>query len=261
MASRSCHTRVRCSLKVVARRPSDYSERKGLLPEEQYGFRPDRSTTDMMFVVRRLQEITRKAGLSLFLCFIVLQKTYNTVDRTLLWQEFTRIGVPPQMVAVTRQSRDEMRACVRPDDGICSHWFKVEQGLRQGYVLSPLFLKIFFGAVLNVILRRFSEDTVIITELMHLKEPQTSMGPKPATDHVRRTVWGMLHADDAYIVSRSSEGLAKMVEITVEVCRAFALTVSAKKTETICMPPPREPRTMVRVEPTRQIYQQVQSFT
>ena len=42
-------------LKVVARRLSAYCEAKGLLPEEQCGLRPDRSTADMMFVVRRLQ--------------------------------------------------------------------------------------------------------------------------------------------------------------------------------------------------------------
>ena len=49
-------------LKVVAtRRLSAYCEAKELLPEEQCGFRPDRPTTDMMFVVRRLQEIGRKA--------------------------------------------------------------------------------------------------------------------------------------------------------------------------------------------------------
>ena len=49
-------------LKVVARKLSAYCEAKGLLPEEQCGFQPDRSTTDMMFVVRRLQEVGRKAG-------------------------------------------------------------------------------------------------------------------------------------------------------------------------------------------------------
>ena len=37
--------------------------------------------------------------------------------------------------------------------------------------------------------------------------------------------------------------------------------VSAKKTETMCMPPPRTPRTMVRIEAAGQIYKQVQSFT
>ena len=52
-----------------------------------------------------------------------------------------------------------------------------------------------------------------------------------------------------------------MMEVIVQVCRAFALTVSAKKTETICMPPPRTPRTLVRIEAAGQIYKQVQSFT
>ena len=71
----------------------------------------------------------------------------------------------------------------------------------------------------------------------------------------------MLYADDARIVSRSPQGLAKMMEAIVEVCRAFALTVSAKKTETMCMPPPRTPRTIMQVEAAGQAYKQVQSFT
>ena len=125
--------------KVVARRLSAYCEAKGLIPEEQCRFRPDCSTTDMMFVVCRLQEIGRKAGVSLFMRFIDLQKTYDTVDRTLLWQILTCIGVPPQMIAVNRQFHDRMRAYLRPDDSVCSDWFEVEQGLRQGCVLSPLF--------------------------------------------------------------------------------------------------------------------------
>ena len=248
-------------LKVVARRLSAYCEAKGLLPEEQCGFRPNRSTTDMMFVVRRLQEIGRKAGVSLFMCFIDLQKAYDTVDRTLLWQVLTRSGVPTQMIAVIQQFQDGMRACVRPDEGVCSDWFEVKQELRQGCVLSPLLFNIFFAALLTVVLQRFGEEPAILTELVHLKEPPTSMGPEPAMDYVRRAVWGMLYTDDACIVSRSPQGLAKMMEVIVEVCRAFALTVSAKETETMCMPPPHTPRTMVQIEAAGQTYKQVQSFT
>ena len=128
-------------------------------------------------------------------------------------------------------------------------------------MLSPLLFNIFFAVALNVVLQRFSEDPAILTELVDLKEPSTSMGPEPATDYVRRAVWGMLYADDAWIVSQLPQRLAKTMEVIVEVCRAFALTVSAKKTETMCMPPLRTPRTMVRVEAAAQIYKQVQSFT
>ena len=187
---------------MVARRLSNYCEAKGLLPEVQCGFRPHRSTTDMMFVVRRLQEIGRKPGVSLCICLIDLQKAYDTVDRTLLWQVLIRIGVPPpMMIAAIRQFHDEMRACVRPDDGVSSNWFEVEQGLRQRCVLSPLLFSVFFAVVLTVVLQRFSEDTVILVELANLKEPPTSMGPEPAMNYVRPAVWGVLHADDACIVS------------------------------------------------------------
>ena len=51
------------------------------------------------------------------------------------------------------------------------------------------------------------------------------------------------------------------MEFIVEDFRALALTVSAKKTATMCMSPPRIPRTMMRVEAVRQTYKQVPSFT
>ena len=43
-----------------------------------------------------------------------------------------------------------MRAYMRLDDGVCSGWFAVEQGVRQGCVVVPLLFNIFFAAVINV---------------------------------------------------------------------------------------------------------------
>ena len=82
-------------LKIVATRLSAYCEARNLLPEEQCGFRPQRSTTDMMFGVRRLQELGRKARVPLFLCFVDLQKAYDSVDRALIWQVLARLGTLP----------------------------------------------------------------------------------------------------------------------------------------------------------------------
>ena len=106
-------------LKVIADRLIDNGERENFLPEGQCGFKPQSSTVDMMFVVRRLQELVRKKDTPLYLYFIDL-KAYDTVDRTLLWDVLARFGVPPRMLAVIREFHNGMQACVQLDDGECS---------------------------------------------------------------------------------------------------------------------------------------------
>ena len=56
---------------------------------EQSGFRPNRSTTDMVFGIRRLQELARKKRIAPHVCFIDLTKAYDSVDRTLLYWRAT----------------------------------------------------------------------------------------------------------------------------------------------------------------------------
>ena len=199
----------------------------------------------MMFAVRRTQELGRKARVPLFLCFIDLQKAYDSVDRTLLWQVLTRFGVPPQTIEVIRQFHDGMRACVRNDDGRCSEWFGVAQGLRQGCVLFPLPFNVFFAAILLVALERFSKDTGILADVIHLQEQPSKVGPETALKCVRRAIWGMLYADDACIVSLSPRGLGRMMAVFVGVFGAFGLTISESKTETMFMPIPRAPATKI----------------
>ena len=73
-------------LKIVANRLSDYCETHGILPDEQCGFRPERFTVDMLFVVRRLQDLARRRRIPLYMYFVDLQKAYDSVDRELLWK-------------------------------------------------------------------------------------------------------------------------------------------------------------------------------
>ena len=163
-------------LKIIACRFSEYCERVGILPEEQSGFRPNRSTTDTMFVIRRLQELARKKRIPSYVFFIDLTKAYDSVDRTLLWTELARLGVSQKIISVIRQFHDGMRACVRLDDRVCSRWFAVEQGLRQGCVLAPLLFNIFFAAVINVTSTRFKAGEGIMDALVHLRKTRGAGG-------------------------------------------------------------------------------------
>ena len=84
----------------------------------------------MMYVMRRLQEHGRLGRTRLFICFIDLQKAYDSVDPSLLWAVLARFGVPPRMISINRQFQDGMRACIRLDGGMTSEWFEVRQSLR-----------------------------------------------------------------------------------------------------------------------------------
>ena len=195
-------------LKIIARRLSEYCERVGILPEEQSGFGPNRSTTDMMFVIRRLQELAWEKQTPLHVCFVDLTKAYDSVDRTLLWTVLARFGVPQIMISVIRQFHDGLRACVRLDDRVFSRWFAVEQGLRQGYVLAPLLFNIFFAAVIKLASTRFKAAKASWTLWYTPEEEKGGGGRGEATvgeSALETPLRGMLYADDTGVVSQSPD--------------------------------------------------------
>ena len=168
----------------------------------------------MVFVVRRLEELGRHRKVPLYMCFVDVQKAYESVYRELLWKVLARSGVPSVMIDVTRQLHDGMRTRVRMNDGDPSEGFEVTQGLRPGCVLSPLLFNIFFAVVIEVVIQRFSEDDTILENLVLLDEGSGGGPDETLLDRVRRAVWRMLYADDAGIVSRSPAGLARMIRLS-----------------------------------------------
>ena len=56
-----------------------------VMPESQCGFRSGRSTIDMMFVARKLQEKCHEQHQDLCMAFVDLTKAFDTVNRDLLW--------------------------------------------------------------------------------------------------------------------------------------------------------------------------------
>eukprot|EP00903_Cladosiphon_okamuranus_P019178 g17640.t1 len=117
-----------------------------------------------------LKELGRRRRVPLYMCFIDLQKAYDSVDRELLWKVLTRAGIPAEMIAVIRKFHVGMRARVCMDDGELSDWFPSAEGLARMMTIIVEVLREFGLTVLE----RKTETLV-----MRVKEKQPPLMPPP----------------------------------------------------------------------------------
>ena len=212
--------------RVVLKRLQVLAER--VYPESQCGFRAKRSTIDMVFSVRQLQEKCREQGKPLFMAFIDLTKAFDLVSRKGLFRILEKIGCPPTLLNVIRSFHDDMKGTV-VYEGSNSEEFTISSGVKQGCVLAPTLFGIFFSVLLKHAFGSSSEG-------IHLRTRSDgklfSLARLRAKTKVREVlVRELLFADDAAVTAHSLEDLQHLINRFAEACTLFGLTISLKKTQ------------------------------
>ena len=85
---------------------------KCVYPESQCGFRAGRSTTDMVYSLRQLQEKCREQQMPLYLTFIDLTKASDLVSRDGLFQILPKIGCPAKLQNMIESFHTNMKGTV-----------------------------------------------------------------------------------------------------------------------------------------------------
>ena len=206
-----------------------------ILPESQCGFRRDRSTIDMIFVARLLQEKCREQHKDLYIAFIDLTKAFDTVNRDILWNILSKCGCPPKFMAILKGFHTRMSASVVAA-GLVSDPFEVNVGVKQGCVLAPAIFNIYLAAV--TLLARYDvniEDGVPFRYrfdggMFNLRRL------KAVTKTRSATVFEMQYADDAAIPTNSAAALQRNLTIMSNAYEKAGLLVNTRKTEVLYQP-------------------------
>ena len=151
-----------------------------------------------------------------------------------------------KMLAGIRHFHDGMRARIRTDDGECYGLVRRGAGPAARMRVRTIAVQHFIycvwrssGLVPTQIWRRIWCAARSRRKRRGGGEPEIGLGlgrDKPQETVAEPTrIWGMLCADDAGIISRSRNSLARTMGVIVAVRASFGLTGSGAKTETTCL--------------------------
>lgn len=215
---------------MLARLVDHLSEQ--ILPESQCGFRKERSTGDMLFVLRQLQEKAIEQRRDLYIAFIDLAKAFDTVSRETLWLALSKFGVPPAFLNILKSLHENTTAAIRSGSSRSSS-FPIEVGVKQGCVLAPVIFNLYLTAVTMLCHRTMSPSEGVSIEyrldgsLFNIRRLQARTKTSLAK------ILELQYADDCAIIAHTPEDLQASLTNVTRIYTALGLKININKTEIV----------------------------
>ena len=140
--------------RVILIRLQKLAER--IYPESQRGSCAKRSTIEIIFYLRQLQEKCREHHMPLYIAFLDLTKAFDLVSRDGLFKVLPKIGCPPKLQSMIESFHTYTKGTVQ-FNGSFSEPFEIRSSVKQGYVLAPMLFGTFIGMLLKHVLDRATE--------------------------------------------------------------------------------------------------------
>ena len=206
----SCLSKLFAS--ILNRRLLKYVMEKNILKKEQLGFIAGNRTSDAHLILQTLIQLNcHKKGKKIFSCFVDFKKAFDSIPRDILLEKVLNIGVTGTFFNVLKTLYLNDNCCVKLN-GKVTIPFAVNQGVKQGCILSPLLFNIF---------------------LADITEEFTNEDCEPIIIGESNSLGSLIWADDILLLSESEEGLRHMLQNLMQYSAKNGLEINIHKTK--CM--------------------------
>ena len=197
---------------ILNKRLLQYTMQNKILSESQLGFIAGNRCSDAHIIINNIvRKHCHKNKAKLFCSFIDFSKAFDTIPRDILFRKLQSYGINGRFFNIIKNIYNDDQACVKIHNQ-CTKTFKINQGVRQGCVLSPLLFNIF---------------------LADLAKQLDSMENKVKIDD--KEINALFWADDIFMFAKDETTLRKMLKILEDYSFENKLEINTDKTKTMVM--------------------------
>jgi hypothetical protein len=208
------------------------------LTDEQNGFRPNRGTTDGIYTVKRVHQISHRKQQPLYLLFIDLSAAFDHIPRKWLFDtirlRFTDKKTP-SMIKILEKLYQQTSLTYEEES------FQTTSGVRQGGPESPFLFNLYLDFVMRLILEkshmnddikffdhnyRINTSSVSRAERLYMRKKNISLSSLSILPWCG-------YADDLVLFLKDQQSLQITTSLLNNVFTSFGLSVNVQKTETM----------------------------
>lgn len=188
--------------KLINTKLKEYAEQN--LSDYQCGFRPNRSTTDHIFTIRRSMEKCMEYNTDLHMLFVDFKQAFDSINRAKICEIFEELKIPRKLTRLVTMTLKDTKAKVLIQSTMTED-FEIKRGVKQGDELST--------TIFNLILHHAIKDLHNGGHIMN------------------RSYQILAYADDVTIMARSSRSLVQIAQKLFERAKEVGLRINEEKTK------------------------------
>ena len=197
---------------ILNQRLMKYAVENKIFSKEQLGFIPGNRTSDALIILHNVVDYyCVKNNKPIYACFVDFKKAFDSVPRHKIFEKLLKHNITGKFYDCIKNMYSNDLTCVKVGDKITDS-FQTNQGVRQGCILSPTLFNIF------------------LADLPNKLQENSDVTPQPIeAEDVQNIIW----ADDLLLISKSEDGLNKMLSNLCQYTVENGIEINLEKTK--CM--------------------------
>ena len=197
---------------ILNRHLLNFAIENNIIHRSQLGFMPGNRCSDAMIILYNLfVKYCKQRNGYMYGCFVDFRKAFDTIPRHLLFQKLLSHNVTGKFYDSIKNMYTQDLACISLGDKTTSS-FRINQGVKQGCILSPLLFNIF---------------------LADLPDQLNHGDTRPVRINETEVLNSLIWADDLLILSETESGLNTMLQNLMSYTKKNLMQVNLDKTK--CM--------------------------